>query len=381
MKHSLVEYCMIVLLVVIVALSTVQTHAKTEQTRQVTTIQDMAPVGLVYGQSLRINALNPLAPAAPGEDDRKYKAQFAITLFNENGGVIARSDEITLDPGEFHSFVFNRADLPLAGEHGTGRLQMRGEVRRRFFPGITSTISQGESNNFRATVEIVDNGTGKTLAAILLGKEVSASQEQYVITSVQHAASIPSGLASGQTLDGVTDSQTASQSSGAHVLYQDIFIPVGLAQGQTLRYTWTNLNDPDPQKREFEPLRIRVRLLDAVGIVIAQTEAAAVGAGKFQSFEFNREQINLPGEPGAGRLQARMEVTVSGIHRITDITLKRGVIDTFDDAAEVIDTLTGQTIISLGGGMNGMILNDSSGKEYQNPKGFQIISAGKDRMF
>ena len=62
--------------------------------------------------------------------------QFAVTILNADGGVIARSDEITLDPGEFHSFDFKRADLPLVGEPGTGRLQVRSEFRRRFFPGI-----------------------------------------------------------------------------------------------------------------------------------------------------------------------------------------------------------------------------------------------------
>ncbi|MBA3713631.1 MAG: hypothetical protein H0W76_14450 [Pyrinomonadaceae bacterium] len=68
----------------------------------------------------------------------------------------------------------------------------------------------------------------------------------------------------------------------------------GLARGQTLRYTWANLSDPDPQQREFEPLHIRVRLLAADGSVLAQQEAAAVGAGQFQSFDFHRDQINLP---------------------------------------------------------------------------------------
>src|SRR5262249_13568723 len=162
-------------------------------------------------------------------------------------------------------------------------------------------------------------------------------------------------------------------------LYKNIWINQ-LARGQTLRYTWANLNDPDPQKSEFEPLRIQVRLLAADGSVIAQNEAAAVGAGQFQSFDFNRDQINFPGEPVTGRLQARLEATVTGIHRATDITLKRGVIGTFDDTVEVIDNSSGRTTVSLGGGMNKLILDDSSGNEQLSPKGFQITSAGKDYL-
>ena len=39
--------------------------------------------------------------------------------------MVARTDGIALDPGEFQSFDVTRADLPLAGEPGTGRLQVR----------------------------------------------------------------------------------------------------------------------------------------------------------------------------------------------------------------------------------------------------------------
>ena len=151
-----------------------------------------------------------------------------------------------------------------------------------------------------------------------------------------------------------------AQSSGAHVLYQDIFIPIGLGPRQKLRYTWANLNDPAPEKREFEPFRIRVRLLAADGSEIAQTEAAAVGAGQFQSFDFDRDEISLPGEAGTGRLQARLEVTVTGQTLSSDTVLKQVILKTFADALEVID--------------------DSSGRTYVSPKSFQIISAGKDYL-
>lgn len=122
----------------------------------------------------------------------------------------------------------------------------------------------------------------------------------------------------------------------------------GLIPGQTLRYTWANQNDPDPRKREIEPLRILVKLFAADGSVIAQAEAAAVGVGQFQSFDFPSNQINLPGEAGTGRLQVRLEMTML-FRRFNsnDLTLKRGILETFDDVAEVIDTLTGRTTVSF----------------------------------
>src|SRR5262245_19738006 len=109
MKHKFTSGYTLILMLGTFVLLTIQAHAQTEQTRQTSVIQDLAPVGLAYGQTLRISVANPLPPAAPGEDGRKYKMLVAPLILDAPGRVIARSDEITLDPGEFHSFNFNRA--------------------------------------------------------------------------------------------------------------------------------------------------------------------------------------------------------------------------------------------------------------------------------
>ena len=174
--------------------------------------------------------------------------------------------------------------------------------------------------------------------------------------------------------------QAQTQPTRQVTVIQDM-APVGLTFGQTLRYTWANLSDPDPRKREFEPSSIRVRLLAADGSVIAQKEAAAVAVGQSQSFDFNRDQINVPDSHGTGRLQARLEATVSGLtwSWIVRITLR--VIETFDVAVEIIDNSSGRTTVIKGGGVNGVVLDDSPDKEWVNPNKFQIISAGRDRIY
>jgi hypothetical protein len=78
--------------------------------------------------------------------------------------VIAAGDEITLEPGEFHSFDFNRDDIGLAGEPGTGRLQVRTEVRCRTFSIVDRTRITPEE--IPTSLELIDNRTGKTTAMV-----------------------------------------------------------------------------------------------------------------------------------------------------------------------------------------------------------------------
>ena len=118
----------------------------------------------------------------------------------------------------------------------------------------------------------------------------------------------------------------------------------GLVRGQQLRYVWTNLADSETEQRAIGARRLSVRLLTADGLVIAQSDAPAAGPGKFQSFVFDRDQIPLPGEPGTGRLQVRLEATTSG--DLTDADSLPALLESFDDSAEIVDTRTGRTVFS-----------------------------------
>jgi len=50
---------------------------------------------------------------------------FVVTILLADGRVVAQSDEVTLEPGEFHSFDFKPADLPLTGELSGRRQGLR----------------------------------------------------------------------------------------------------------------------------------------------------------------------------------------------------------------------------------------------------------------
>jgi hypothetical protein len=197
-------------------------------------------------------------------------------------------------------------------------------------------------SNFTPSKSITRLGAMSLIAAALFLLPVRAIQPQ-----VESAIGVGKAITSAR-----------AQSSYTHPdLYKNIWIN-GFAQGETLRYTWANLNDPDPQKRVFEPLRILVKLLNADGSVVAQDEAAAVGAGRFQVFDFD-----VPGERGIRRGQWILDVTVTGETRYPHVILKQRILETFADALGVIDNSSGRTTVTFSGGRNGIILDDSSGND------------------
>lgn len=182
---------------------------------------------------------------------------------------------------------------------------------------------------------------------------------------------------------GVSDIQAQTTQARQISIVQEM-APVGLIFGQTLRYSRANLNDLDiVAAQAFEPVAVRYTLFAPDGSVIRQSDADAAGPGAFQYVDFPRNLIDLPGEPGTGRLQVRLQVTVFGRTTWSEIVLKRGI-DRFNDSIEIIDDLTGRTVAAGGaggGGFNEMSLDDTSGKEKSRGRGFQIISAGIDRDY
>jgi hypothetical protein len=111
-------------------------------------------VGLVPGQALRINIVGSEEADLPGQSRRAVVAR--AVLFDAQGNQIAQSEECAIAPGKIASFVFNRGDLALAGEPGTGRLQ-----------GIASYLLtvdgvDGTAQGVSASLELIDGGTGRT---------------------------------------------------------------------------------------------------------------------------------------------------------------------------------------------------------------------------
>lgn len=150
--------------------------------------------------------------------------------------------------------------------------------------------------------------------------------------------------------------------------------PVGLAFGQTLRYSWANRTDADARAM-FEPLRIVVSLLAADGAVLAQDEAATVESGHVQVFDFRHSSIPREGVAGTDQLQVRVHTKLIGRSKWAPIELKRGQTAIYSDGLELIDDATGVTVAGIAGGYNELSMDDTAGKEKFTPPGLPSLLA------
>jgi hypothetical protein len=110
--------------------------------------------GLALGQSIRFTVFNP------GEPDPRLSSgplRARVTLFDAEGRLIVESQEAEIAAGAFRSFDFDRRDIALPGEQGTGRLQVRGTIR-------VEVRREARGHPIAAAMEVVDHDTGRTAA-------------------------------------------------------------------------------------------------------------------------------------------------------------------------------------------------------------------------
>jgi hypothetical protein len=111
-----------------------------------------APIGFTTGQTLRVSAAN-MTSAEGGT----VPARAQVVLYDAEGNPIARSREVEVPAGHFRAIDFDRAGLPVAGEPGTGRLQVRAGIQFVLLDG-----SVRPSKYFPVSMEVMDNRTGAT---------------------------------------------------------------------------------------------------------------------------------------------------------------------------------------------------------------------------
>lgn len=115
-------------------------------------------------------------------------------------------------------------------------------------------------------------------------------------------------------------------------------VTVGLVPGQTLSITLSNPEDSGA------PVSGHVKILDAQGTLVFETPEAEIAPGQFHSFEIDRANIALTGDPRTGRFQVAARLTT--IRRV-NLARSRARIDKLPSTIELIDNATGKTTAML----------------------------------
>ncbi len=109
---------------------------------------------------------------------------------------------------------------------------------------------------------------------------------------------------------------------------------VGIVPGQTLSFTLTN---PEDSGVSF---RGHVKILDGTRLLF-ETPEAEIAPGESHSFEINRSDIGLPGDPRTGRFRAAGRLL--GI-RTASVGRAKARIDKLPLSIEIVDNDTGKTV-------------------------------------
>ncbi len=149
MKHNVIRYSMIVLLIGLVALAAGRANAQTDQKYFELLSYSL---GFAPGETVRFSVtLRRLAnPELPPINAR-------IQLLDTEGRVIAQSDEIKVEPGQIRFWDAPRNQIPVSGEPITGRLQVRARMV------VTTSATDFDPESVMPTIEIIDGTTGRTL--------------------------------------------------------------------------------------------------------------------------------------------------------------------------------------------------------------------------
>ena len=281
--------------------------AQAQQTRQISVVQDMAPVGLGPGQTLRYTWANLATP----ESLKVFEPlRIVVRLLADDATVLAQDAAEAVGTGRFQVFDFSRGAIDRAG--GATTLQVRVE---------TTVVGHGKYNDivlkpgiadFDDGVEIIDEATGATTVAFGRGFNEL-------------------------TLDDTPGKENAV-SQGFQILSAGKDGLVGIVPGQSLRITAVNPMPRSGADRKFKPL-FAFTVYDLDGKPIVEGDEVALEPGQSRSFEIPYSALGAP----AGRVQVRTEARY--FHGITSRVSAGG--RAAPVVLEIVDAASGRTTVHL----------------------------------
>lgn len=164
MKHNVIRYSMIVLLIGLVALATGRANAQDGQSE---IIIESLSWGITPGQTARVSVVQFVF--ADGSVRMVNPTVARIQLLDTEGEVVAQSDEITVEPGKTRFWDAPYEQIGGVREPGTGRLQLRARI-------LVETNAGSQSRHLAPTVELFDSSTGVTASRQIMQRKFTRLQ-------------------------------------------------------------------------------------------------------------------------------------------------------------------------------------------------------------
>ena len=154
MRHTVIRYGMIVLLIGLIAMAAGRTYAQTQPDN------GLVFLGGSFGMTPELTARISVAHLGDGSVRILTPAITTIQILDPEGNVIAQSDEIRVEPSKIRYWNASGYQILSAGHEIIGRLQVRARI-------LVNTGDVDEAQPPLAiTVELIDTGTGRTVSHI-----------------------------------------------------------------------------------------------------------------------------------------------------------------------------------------------------------------------
>jgi|RhiMetdeSRZDD1v2_1073273.scaffolds.fasta_scaffold117073_1 hypothetical protein len=154
MRHSVIRYSMIVLVIGLVALAAGRTYAQTQPDN------GFVFLGGSFGITPELTARISVAHLGDGSVRIGAPAITTIQILDPEGALIAQSNEIRVEPGKIRYWNASGYQILTAGYQGLGRLQVRARILVK-----TGDVDDAQPP-LAFTVELIDSGTGRTVSHI-----------------------------------------------------------------------------------------------------------------------------------------------------------------------------------------------------------------------
>jgi hypothetical protein len=154
MRHSVIRYSMIVLVIGLVAMAAGRTYAQTQPDN------GFVFLGGSFGITPELTARISVAHLGDRSVRIGATAITTIQILDPEGNVIAQSDKIRVEPSKIRYWNASGYQILSAGHEGIGRLQVRARI----------LVNIGDVDDAQPplaiTVELIDSGTGRTVSHI-----------------------------------------------------------------------------------------------------------------------------------------------------------------------------------------------------------------------